>query len=155
MSTAPGAPDDRPTTDPSAADAPDGGSGTARPTTAEGSALADLEGLVGEWWTLAEVAEHLDLSVSQVRRLVADRDLVAVRRGKPRADCVPRALADPEPLRRLRGTAVLLADAGYSDAEALRWLFTPDPSLPGTPVEALRAEHRTTEVRRRAQALAF
>lgn len=125
------------------------------PASAEGSALGDLEALVGEWWTLAEVAEHLDLSVSQVRRLVADRDLVAVRRGKPRADCVPRALADPESLRRLRGTAVLLADAGYSDAEALRWLFTPDPSLPGTPVEALRAEHRTTEVRRRAQALAF
>ncbi|MEJ5915868.1 Rv2175c family DNA-binding protein [Pseudokineococcus sp. 1T1Z-3] len=116
---------------------------------------ADLEELVGEWMTLAQVAEHLDLAPSQVRRLVADRDLVAVRRGRPRADCVPTALVVPVPLPRLRGTAQVLADAGYSPAETLRWLFTADPSLPGTPVEALRAEHRTTEVRRRAQALAF
>ncbi|MEJ5945867.1 Rv2175c family DNA-binding protein [Pseudokineococcus basanitobsidens] len=117
--------------------------------------LADLEQLVDGWMTVQEVAEHLGLALSQVRRMVSDRDLVAVRRGRPRADCVPTALVVPVPLPRLRGTAVVLADAGYSDAETLRWLFTPDPSLPGTPVEALRAEHRTTEVRRRAQALAF
>ena len=36
----------------------------------------------------------------------------------------------------------------------MRWLFTPDDSLPGTPADALRAG-RKTEVRRRAQALAF
>lgn len=117
--------------------------------------MAELEQLVDAWMTLEEVGTALGLAPSQVRRLVADRDLVAVRRGKPRRDCVPTALVLPEPLRRLRGTAVVLADAGCSDAEALRWLFTPDPTLPGTPVEALRAEHRTTEVRRRAQALAF
>jgi hypothetical protein len=49
---------------------------------------------------------------------------------------------------------VLLADARYSDDEAMRWLFTADDSLPGSPVEALRA-NRGTEVRRRAQALGF
>ena len=37
---------------------------------------------------------------------------------------------------------------------ALRWLLAPDETLPGTPVDALRAG-RKTEVRRRAQALAF
>jgi hypothetical protein len=35
----------------------------------------------------------------------------------------------------------------------LEWLFTADPSLPGTPAQAL-AENRGTEVKRRAQALA-
>jgi uncharacterized protein len=48
----------------------------------------------------------------------------------------------------------VLADAGYDDDAALRWLFTPDDSLPGSPVKAL-AENRGTEAKRRAQALAF
>jgi hypothetical protein len=48
----------------------------------------------------------------------------------------------------------VLADAGFSDDEALRWLFTVDDSLPGSPVQAL-VENRGTEVKRRAQALAF
>jgi hypothetical protein len=47
-----------------------------------------------------------------------------------------------------------LADVGYSDEEALVWLFTVDATLPGSPVEALRA-NRGREVRRRAQASAF
>ena len=58
------------------------------------------------------------------------------------------------PLPELRGTLNVLADSGYVDEAAVRWLFTPDDSLPGSPVEALRAG-RKTEVRRRAQALAF
>jgi hypothetical protein len=36
----------------------------------------------------------------------------------------------------------------------LSWLFSADDTLPGTPVQALRA-NRGTEVRRRAQALGF
>ena len=52
------------------------------------------------------------------------------------------------------GTVTLLADAGFSNEDTLRWLFTEDPSLPGSPIEALRSG-RKTEIRRRAQALAF
>ena len=48
----------------------------------------------------------------------------------------------------------MLRDAGYTTEEALRWLHTPDDSLPGTPVEALRS-NRGREVKRRAQASAF
>ena len=48
----------------------------------------------------------------------------------------------------------LLRDAGYSDDEALRWLTTPDDTLPGTPLQALH-ENRATEIKRRAQALGF
>jgi hypothetical protein len=57
-------------------------------------------------------------------------------------------------LKGLPGLLTLLADAGYSDDEALGWLFRDDPSLPGTPVQAL-AENRGREVKRRAQALGF
>lgn len=119
------------------------------------TAERELDALVGEWLPLPDVAELLGVDITRVRRLVDDRQLVAVRRGKPRVLSVPRALADPEPLPDLSGTVTLLLDAGYTSEEALRWLFTPDESLPGTPVEALRSQHRKTEVRRRAQALAF
>jgi hypothetical protein len=48
----------------------------------------------------------------------------------------------------------LLRDAGYTDAEVLRWLYTPDDSLPGTPAIALNGDG-AVEVKRRAQALGF
>ncbi len=63
-------------------------------------------------------------------------------------------IQDGAPLPELAGTVTLLSDAGFSPEEALHWLFTVDPTLPGSPVEALRAG-RKTEIRRRAQALAF
>ena len=49
---------------------------------------------------------------------------------------------------------MVLADAGYSDEELIVWLFTPDESLRGRPIDALR-EGRKTEIRRRAQSLAW
>jgi Rv2175c C-terminal domain of unknown function len=48
----------------------------------------------------------------------------------------------------------LLFDCGFDDPDALRWLFTADDTLPGTPIEAM-TQRRGTEVNRRAQALAF
>jgi hypothetical protein len=118
-------------------------------------AVNDLDRLVGPWLTLPDVADRLDLDVGRVRRLVRDRYLLAVRRGEPRVLSIPEALLhEGEPLPELRGTLTVLADSGYDDVAAMTWLFTPDDSLPGTPVEALRAG-RKTEIRRRAQALAF
>jgi len=68
---------------------------------------------------------------------------------------VPAAFVqDGRVLKGLPGVLTLLADARYSDDEALGWLFTVDDSLPGTPVQALR-ENRGTEIKRRAQALGF
>jgi hypothetical protein len=57
-------------------------------------------------------------------------------------------------VKGLAGVLTLLRDGGYDDEAAIRWLHTPDESLPGTPVEALAAD-RGREVRRRAQALAL
>ena len=117
--------------------------------------MDDLDALVGDWLTVPDVAEQLGLDVGKVRRLLQDRDLVAVRRGERNVLSVPAAvIVEGAPLPELRGTLTVLADSGYDEESAIRWLFTPDESLPGTPVDALRGG-RKTEVRRRAQALAF
>ena len=52
------------------------------------------------------------------------------------------------------GTITLLTDAGFADDEILGWLYAEDDSLPGSPIDALRA-NRGTEVKRRAQAAGF
>ncbi len=114
-----------------------------------------LNSLVGEWLTLVEVAGRLDEPVGRVRQLVRDGRLIAVRVGIPAEPRIPAAfVVDGAVVKGLPGTITLLRDAGYDDEAALRWLFAPDSSLPGAPIEAL-AENRGTEVKRRAQALAF
>lgn len=105
------------------------------------------------WLTVPDVAERLGVPVTRVRQLLRDRKLLAVRDDgvlKVPADFV----RDGAVLKGLPGLLTLLADAGYSEEESLRWLFAEDPSLPGTPVQAL-ADNRGTEVKRRAQALGF
>ncbi|SDQ77705.1 Rv2175c family DNA-binding protein [Quadrisphaera sp. DSM 44207] len=119
--------------------------------------LDQLEALVGPddaWLTVPDVAAALGTDVSRVRRMLDERQLLGVRTGRPRVLRVPRVLVEPEPLVSLPGTLTVLADARYSDEEALRWLFTPDDALGDTPVGALRAG-RIAPVRRRAQVLGF
>lgn len=119
------------------------------------SISAELEELVPAWLSLPEVADRLGLPVNRTRQLLKEHQLVAVRRGESRALSVPAAFLDGEQiLKGLPGTLTLLADNQFSEEESVRWLFTPDDSLPGTPVQAL-AENRGTEVRRRAHALGF
>jgi hypothetical protein len=106
-----------------------------------------------EWLTIPDLTELLGLKVSQVRRLIEDRQLLA-----SRVDGVWRVPApfimNGEPLGELRGTIVVLADSGFSDDEAMQWLLSPEDSLGTSPIEALRAG-RKAEVRRVAQSLAF
>lgn len=106
-----------------------------------------------EWLTLPDVAERLGLPLNHVRQLVRDRALLAIRRDG--ALRVPSELIATTMVRKhLPGVLTLLHDAGYNEEEALRWLYTADPSLPGMPATALSGE-RATEVKRRAQALGF
>ena len=63
-------------------------------------------------------------------------------------------LADGEIVKGVPGVLTLFADGGWDDREILAWLFTPDDSLPGRPIDALR-ENRGREVKRRAQAEAL
>ncbi|MFD3455960.1 Rv2175c family DNA-binding protein [Streptomyces sp. NPDC058691] len=115
---------------------------------------AKIEALVPSWLNVPDIAEHLEVEVTRVRQLIKEGQLIAVRRGENRVLMVPADfVGDGKIVKGLAGTLNLLKDDGFSDEEALEWLFTPDESLPGTPVQALR-ENRGTEVKRRAQALA-
>ncbi len=107
------------------------------------------------WLPLPDVADLIHIEVGKVRRMLQERVLIGLRRGERKILSVPAELIkDGAPLPDLQGTLVVLNDAGYSDEEALRWLFT-DDDYPGPPVDALRSGQGKTEVRRRAQALGF
>lgn len=115
---------------------------------------AQADALVGEWLPLPDVAGRLGMPIGRVRQMLRDRKLLAVRRPDG-TDAVPAAFLDGgHVVKGLHGTLTLLCDCGFDDAEALRWLFTDDESLPGTPISAI-CQHRRTEVNRRAQALAI
>jgi hypothetical protein len=105
------------------------------------------------WVNLPDVAERLGVPITKVHQLVREGALLAVRRdGILR---VPAELvANDIVLKHLPGVLTLLHDAGYNDEEALRWLYTADDTLPGTPASALGGD-KAREVKRRAQALGF
>jgi len=105
------------------------------------------------WLTIPDLVAALGMTQNQVRRLIEDRAVLAAR-----IDGVLQVPADfvkdGAALGELRGTIVVLGDAGFSDDEAIRWLLDEDDSLGVAPIAALRAG-RKAEVRRVAQALGF
>ncbi len=115
-----------------------------------------LEELVGEWLTVPDVAERLAVPLSTVRRMIEDRELLAARLGERRVVHVPARFLDEKALPHLKGTFTVLGDGGMGDEDILRWLFTPDATLPveGAPIDALASGFKT-EVRRRAMETAF
>ncbi len=114
---------------------------------------AELPQLPSGWVTLPDLAERFEVSITKVRQMVRDGSLLAVRRNGVLQ--VPAELvAGPTVEKHLPGVLTLLRDAGYNDEEALRWLYSPDETLPGTPAAALNG-NSATEVKRRAQALGF
>lgn len=106
-----------------------------------------------DWLPVPDVAEALVVPVTKVHQMVRERKLTGWR-----ADGVFRIpaafLDDGAIVKHLPGVLTLLFDGGYSDNEAIRWLFTAEDTLPGSPIQALR-DNRGTEVKRRAQASAL
>jgi excisionase family DNA binding protein len=106
-----------------------------------------------QWLAVPDAAERLGVPVTKIRQMLRERRLLAVRTNgvlQVPADFIGEGVL----LKGLPGLLTVLFDGGFDDDEALRWLYTPDDSLPGTPVQAL-AENRGREVTRRAQASAF
>jgi hypothetical protein len=103
-----------------------------------------------------DLAAEMGVVVTRVHQLLRDRALVGSRRGTPGGVlCIPAELvADGAVVKGLPGTITLLTDAGYTDDEIIEWLFRAEDTLPGTPIDALRA-NRGREVHRRAQAAGF
>jgi hypothetical protein len=111
---------------------------------------------VSGWLTLADLAEALGTDALRAKQVISDREVLAIRREGASGDRVLSVpadfIADGKVVKHLPGTLNLLADARYTDEEALAWLFTPQADLDATPIALLRAD-RSREVKRRAQAL--
>jgi excisionase family DNA binding protein len=103
--------------------------------------------------TPAEVADALGVSPNRIRQLLRDGKLMAVP-GSGNSRIPADFVLEGAILKHLPGLLTVLHDGGFTEQEAFDWLFREDPTLPGTPVAALRGD-RHTEVTRRAQALAF
>jgi hypothetical protein len=107
-----------------------------------------------ELLTFPAAAEALRVPVNRVHQYVRDGHLVAV----PDAQgvrCVPAQLVqDGAVVKALPSVITVLRDAHFADAEIVDWLFREDDSLPGSPIEALRA-NRGSEVKRRAQVAGY
>lgn len=105
--------------------------------------------------SFSAAARLLGTAVTRVEQLVRDRELLAFKRN--RVPVVPAVFVEADERRVLKGLTGLITvlhDGGYDDSDILRWLFTPDDTLPGAPVDAL-AGNRGKEVTRRAQAMAL
>ncbi|KIP52402.1 Rv2175c family DNA-binding protein [Leucobacter komagatae] len=115
--------------------------------------MPENSGAERSYFTINEVAERLELSPSKVRRLIEEHSLGAVRiDGSLR---VPTEfIQGNEPLPSLRGTLLVLLDAGFSDDEAMDWLFSVSEELGECPIDSL-VDGRKSAVRRATQSLAF
>lgn len=101
---------------------------------------------------MPELVETLGEPQGRIRRLLFERYLVGSRRNGPLA--VPDVfIVDSRPLASLRGTIIVLQDAGFTDDELIDWLLAPEETLGRAPIDALREGHKS-EVRRIARALA-
>ena len=104
-----------------------------------------------EWLTVPDLVELQGSTPSRIRRQIEERILPGTRRDGVlvvSADFLRDGVALPE----LRGTAILLADAGFSDDEIVSWLLDVEPSIGEAPIAALRAGRKAL-VRRIAQAV--
>lgn len=114
------------------------------------------------WLSVPEVAQRLGVRDREVRSMLRDRRLLAVRRAEGRGPQVPAGFLVPDEddatraqaMPALRGTLMLLADCGLDDDQAMRWLLEHDDELDEAPLTALRKE-RTHAVRRVASTLAL
>lgn len=99
-----------------------------------------------EYLSVPEVGHKLGIRQQDVRAMLHDRKLLAVRRGPNRAlaisvDQIATRDGLDTALPSLHGTLTMLADRGYDDEEAFAWLHAPEAELGTTPIEALRRGH--------------
>ena len=107
-----------------------------------------------ELLTLVEAAEGLGVPVNRVQLYVRDGQLLAVRDAAGVRHVPALFVQGGAIVKALPSVITLLRDARFEDAEIVDWLFRDDDSLPGSPIDALRA-NRGSEVKRRAQVAGY
>nr|WP_298039337.1 Rv2175c family DNA-binding protein [uncultured Microbacterium sp.] len=101
---------------------------------------------------MPDLVEVLDEPLGRVRRLIAEQYLIGSQRHG--AFAVPSIfIVNGSPLPSLRGTIIVLQDAGFSDDEAIDWLLAEEAELGRSPMAALLDGHKSA-VRRVARTLA-
>lgn len=111
-----------------------------------------------ELLSIEETARRLSIEPRRIKQLVRDKILFTVTGADGKAavpaEIIVRTENGWEPLFCLPGTLTLLADNGFSPAEAAQWLDTVHEELGQTPLEALVAgrHHRVNTI---ASALGF
>lgn len=122
-----------------------------RPRRWHSGRVVDASPFSGEFLTVPDLVELFDISPGKVHRLIEERHLAAVR-----IDGVLRVPAefvrDAEPLPALRGTLIVLADAGFSEEEQVEWLLSENEELRARPIDVLLSGSKSA-VRRAAQSL--
>ena len=107
-----------------------------------------------EFSSFPDVAEHLGVLVTRVHQYVRDGDLVAIRDSEGIRRIPAGFIQDGVIVKGVPAIIRVLRDSKFSDDEIVDWLYRPDDSLPGTPIQALR-ENRGGEVKRRAQVAGY
>lgn len=124
-------------------------------TSADDTSGPDLGALVGDWIDWGQASELLSVSVSRVRQLIRENQLAAAVPVEGQGQKIPAELImDGVVVKGVAGVLTVLHDGGYDQRQALVWLFSADDTLPGRPIDGLR-ENRGSEVKRRAQSMAF
>ena len=108
----------------------------------------DLATLITDWVDWAAAGELLGVSATRVRALIKEHQLAAAVPVPGEGVKLPAELfQDGEIVKGVPGLVTMLHDGRYDDREILVWLFTPDDTLPGRPIDALR-ENRGSEAKR-------
>ena len=117
-------------------------------------AEVDLASLVPEWIDWAEAARRLEVTVAKVPTMIRDHELAAAVPAPGAGQQLPADfIVDGLPVKGLPGLLTMMHDNGYDDREIIAWLYL-DQDFPGRGIDAL-LENRGSEVKRRAQAMAF
>lgn len=99
----------------------------------------------------------LGVMPTRIKQLWAEHDLLKVdHNGKPHvpADCLVQDEYGWVPLPSLRGTIIMLLDAGFTDVEATRWILSYQDELDERPIDSLR-RNRIRDVRNAILPLSF
>lgn len=107
-----------------------------------------------ELLTLAEAAEALGVQVNRIQQYVRDGQLLALRDAAGVRHVPALLVQNGAIVKSLPSVITQLRDARFEDSEIVDWLHRDDDTLPGSPIDALRA-NRGSEVKRRAQVAGY